>query len=351
MANGPWRDTSTPPQNMPRYATPNDPRIRQVSGQLHTDQTRADAYEQPYPATTQYGQYPPSAMPPIQAPPAQFAPQPVSSNDLESLKRDVANVIAHMKSAWESAPLDTRIQHQLKALLDLERVLNTQTIPPQQLQAIRAQVDSMTPAPAPAPVPAPMPAYAPPVSITPQPYIQTPQHNLAAALPPASTPINLAQLLANVRPAIPQTSTPVNAPLNLADMLRRVSTPQASSTPTPMAPFYPPPQPTVTPTPPAPVPAPTTNLAQLLAQVNRPAAPPAPQPPLLSHLLPQQQGTGPPPVAPEWLLNSLKGLPLLSTGGPLPQSGPAVSTPITRPASGSVSSPDKVELTTASMKQ
>jgi pre-mRNA cleavage complex 2 protein Pcf11 len=26
-----WRDTSTPPQNMPRYAAPNDPRARSVS--------------------------------------------------------------------------------------------------------------------------------------------------------------------------------------------------------------------------------------------------------------------------------------------------------------------------------
>jgi pre-mRNA cleavage complex 2 protein Pcf11 len=26
-----WRDTSTPPQNMPRYAAPNDPRARPVS--------------------------------------------------------------------------------------------------------------------------------------------------------------------------------------------------------------------------------------------------------------------------------------------------------------------------------
>jgi pre-mRNA cleavage complex 2 protein Pcf11 len=26
-----WRDTATPPQNMPRYAAPNDPRVRPVS--------------------------------------------------------------------------------------------------------------------------------------------------------------------------------------------------------------------------------------------------------------------------------------------------------------------------------
>ena len=30
VANMPWRNTPTPPQTVPRYAAPNDPRIRQV---------------------------------------------------------------------------------------------------------------------------------------------------------------------------------------------------------------------------------------------------------------------------------------------------------------------------------
>jgi pre-mRNA cleavage complex 2 protein Pcf11 len=307
----------------------------------------------PFPNTAQYGQLPVSATPPTQVPTPQQFPPPVFSSDLETLKADLAKLIA------STNPSDPVMAPKLKALRDLQTVLNTQTLPPQQLQAVRTQIQALSP-PA-----APGPSFPAAVSVQPQAFVQPPQQAPPPIFPPAGTPLNLAQILANVKPPVPATPTPPNPTQSLADMLRRVTSPmQQSSTPTVAAPFFPPlpfppiPQPTATPTPvpapapaPAPAPTPTNNLAQLLASLNKPAAAPAPQPPVLSQLLPQQPTAAPPSGTPDWLMNALKGLPQLAPGSVPSQPTPAGTTPMGGQVSLPSSGPGTVELTTASMKQ
>lgn len=299
----------------------------------------------------------PSATPPAMPVAVPYHPPskpstPVSSGDLETLKADLERLIAFTNTVLTANPSDSASQIKLKALRDLKHIIDTQTVPPQQLQAIRAQVQALQP-------PAPMPAFPPPApaSVPPQPFALPPQQTGTPTMPP----FNLAQLLANARPPVPptpQSSTPVNPnpTQSLAEMLRRMTTPvQQMPTPTqstqayaPPPAFTPIPQPaTAPPVVPAPVLPPTTNLAQLLAGLGKPPAVTGgtPQPPIVPPFPPPQAGA--PVAAPptDLLANLLKNLPSL----PLPPMPPAATPaqPFTSagPASGTV------ELATAAMKQ
>ncbi|PVH99627.1 hypothetical protein DM02DRAFT_629215 [Periconia macrospinosa] len=365
-----WRNTPTPPQNGARYAAPQDPRARQQ-----------------FPSTAQYGNYQTQVPGQNSHAAPQSSSSPMSSNDLEDLKAEVGKLISNSQQAFAYSPSDTALQTKLNALLQLKKVLDTQTLPPQQLEAVRMQVRNLappsTPVPAPTPNPPSLPNFMPQVPF-PQ-MIQSPlQSANSAFLPPASAPLNLAQLLANARPpTLPVTAASPTPPVpatpagpNLADLLRAVSSPaQSSSTPA-LAPFFPPPFPAPSavstpiqipvisapapapapplPPPPAPAPAPTANLAELLAQFSKPppAHPPAPVVQPAQNALPTFSPQLPPapPVqgSAEWLLNALKGLPLPGTPtGPTP----SVSEPMTRQSSVPTNVLGEIELTTASLKQ
>ncbi|KAK7182979.1 hypothetical protein DPSP01_010296 [Paraphaeosphaeria sporulosa] len=344
-----WRNTPTPPQNGAQFVAPVDPRARQFPGQ-------------------QFGQLPQPT-----PTPDQFS-QPMGSVDLNELKEEVGKLIATTQQAFALNFSDPSLQQKLNALLQLKKMLDTQTLPPQQLEAVRNQIRALAPPPAPTPVQ--MPAFIPP------PIVHTPQQPPTPTFQPPATaaPVNLAQMLANFQspPAVMNPSpAPAPAAPNLADLIARMTTPQ-SSTPNP-APFYPSPFPGPsgsTPVPahpipasaPAPaatpVPAPPTNLAQLLASFNKPsaaaAAAPTPPPfnpalppqiPNLSQLLAQAQPAGaapPPPNNASWLLNALSGLPNAGTPS---NPTPLGSEPMTRQSSAPVNVHNDVELTTASMKQ
>ncbi|KAH7118010.1 hypothetical protein B0J11DRAFT_537280 [Dendryphion nanum] len=229
IPNGAWRNTPTPPQNIPRFTAPNDPRVRQPPFQTFS----------PGP-TPNYGQFPPSI-------------------DLESLKGELATLISATKATFALNPADVAVQTKLKALLDLETVLRTQTLPPQQLETIRNQIHALSPPPP------------PPIPILP-------------TLPPAPTPsfnapVDLAQLLANLSPP-PQLPAPFMAP----PLLPPAPVVHQHAPPLPLTPIPPPIS--------AP-PATNMNLAQLLAQFQHsgltlppvPSSAPLPEPP-----------TGPVPV-------------------------------------------------------
>ncbi|KAL5430549.1 hypothetical protein PMIN07_007842 [Paraphaeosphaeria minitans] len=337
-----WRNTPTPPQNGAQFGVPVDPRARQVPGQ------QFEQYPQPTPTPDQFGQL-------------------MGSVDLNELKEEVGKLIATTQQAFALNYSDPSLQQKLNALLQLKRMLDTQTLPPQQLEAVRNQIRALAPPPAPTPVQ--MPAFVAP------PIVQTPQQppTLTFQPPAAAAPMNLAQMLANFQspPAVTNPSpAPAPAAPNLADLIVRMTTPQ-SSAPNP-APFYPPsfPGPSASTPVPAPAPAatpvvaPPNNLAQLLSSFNKPsAAPPAaptpppfnpalpPHIPNLSQLLAHAQPMGPAPPPPNnasWLLNALSGLPNAGT--------PSIATPIgsesmTRQSSAPVNVQNDVELTTASMKQ
>lgn len=291
----------------------------------------------------------------------------------------MGNLISSTQQAFAHNPADTSLQQKLQALLALKKVLDTQTLPPQQLEAVRNQIKAL--APTPAPMITPMASFIPSVSL-PQ-VMHTPQPPAVPSFAPSTNapPSNLAQLLASVLPQAPIVTNPSPAPAsgpapltqNLADLLRHVSSPAQSSTPA-MAPFYPPPfaAPQVVSTPipapaiPAPAPAPAStptatpaaNLAQLLANLSKPAATPtiSQAPPVQPLPLPQapsqsqapaSTGGGAPSTV-EWLLKALNGMP----GGGTPLSTtPLGSEPMTRQSSGPIGALNDIELTTASMKK
>jgi pre-mRNA cleavage complex 2 protein Pcf11 len=282
----------------------------------------------------------------------------MSSLDLADLKAEISQLVTTTQASFAHNPSDGDVRTKLQALLSLKQILDTQTLPPQQLEAVRKQVRSLAPPPTPVPTfPSATPAY--------------PQHALPPSFPPAgampgSAPPNIAQLLANFHPPAQQTPpsapTPNPAAPSLADLLKRVSSPSQSSTPQP-APFNPPPFSAVPPPMATPIPAPpasappqsatpTANLAALLAQFSKPAAAPSglPPPPIQNGALPQfppPPANAPPALgSAEWLLHALSGGPgaLQPNGVPLPP------LPIVQQASANTHRPGDIELTTASMK-
>ncbi|KAF1938193.1 hypothetical protein EJ02DRAFT_458095 [Clathrospora elynae] len=348
-----WRGNPTPPQNDPHYAAPNDPRTRP-----------------PFPPTPQYG-------PPVHAPtppmpyhqPQQHA-QPMSSVDLADLKTEVTQLISTTQTMFAHNPADVALRTKLSALLSLKQILDTQTLPPQQLEAVRQQVRALAP-------PIPTPAYPPSTpTFPPSTPVYAPQHAMPPSYPPSfppmgapptSAPPNVAQLLASFRPPMHPTPQPAATPnppaLNLADLLKRVSSPaQSHEVPAP-APFQPPfqgfPPHISTPVaalqapPPAQSGTPTANLAAMLAQFSKPGAAPPPMHPtsvqsnLVPQLPPQPAGTAPTLGSAEWLLRALSGVP-----GPTPtNTTPIAPQPMAQQPLASINLMDHIELTTASMKK
>lgn len=361
-----WRDTSTPPQNMPRFAAPNDPRARPS-----------------LPATPQYGPPVPTATPPMHFQPQQPA-SPMSSLDLNDLKTEIAQLISNTQAKFASNYTDVSLRKTLEALLGLKHILDTQTLPPQQLEAVRKQIQALAPPPTPVPsFPPALPAGLSPVTFSqPNPAPGYPPAGLPSlapsfpptGAPPSSAPPNLTQLLASFRPA-QNTPPPVPAPStgtpSLADLLKRVSSPAHSSSVPAPAPFQPPPFPAFPPTvstpvaaqpavAPAPAPSgtPTANLAALLAQFSKPAAAPlasqptpapapAPVPAPAISSFPPQTITGLPALGTaEWLLKALSGT------QPLPTNGASfASQPMARQTSAPTNILEQIELTTSSMKK
>ncbi|KAL1607503.1 mRNA 3' end processing factor [Nothophoma quercina] len=343
-SNVAWRDTSTPPQNLPRYPAPNDP--RRPAG---------------LPPTPQFGAPVPAANSPFSPQQQINSPQPMSSVDLAELKAEVAQLVTTTQTSFAHNPADRDIQTKLQALLSLKQILDTQTLPPQQLEAVRKQVQSLRP------TPTPMPTFAPPTPVQ-----SFPPHGMSPGFPPvgappSSAPPNIAQLLAGFRPPVQSTPQPAPTPqppmLNLADLLKRVSSPaQSSSIPAP-APFQPPPFAGFPPPISTPVPAPaataspaaanpTANLAALLAQFSKPGAVPPPVPmtpvqPVPTPQLPQQPVTGPAPGSAEWLLAALGGV----SGGTPSNGTPLAAQPMARQISAPTNVLNDIELTTASMKK
>jgi pre-mRNA cleavage complex 2 protein Pcf11 len=283
----------------------------------------------------------------------------MSSIDLAGLKAEVTQLISTTQNTFAQNPADAALRTKLSALLSLKQILDTQTLPPQQLEAVRQQIRALAPPPAPAPTFAPSTPVYPQQTMAPSYPTQFP----AVSASPVNVPPNVAQLLAGFRPqSTPQPAPTPNPPaLNLAELLKRVSSPaQSSSVPAP-APFQPPfqgfPPPVSTPVPapqsapPAQSATPTANLAALLAQFSKPnAAPPAQPTPVQSTPLPQLpvQPTAPLPAlgSAEWLLKALSSVSATPVNGI-----PGVSQPATEQAAAPAGLLDQIELTTASMKK
>lgn len=198
--------------------------------------------------------------------------------NLASLHRDVDSLIMSVRLEFTANPLNTAVQQKLKALLDLQNILQQQRLPDAQLKQIRDQVSQLSassakptpPPPAPAALPAhiPNPAVStPPIGTVPA---QAPQPNLQALLNPntlaelikatAQKPTPTQQTQPYTQPAVPPPSlaAAVQPPTSLAEspliasLRARGLLPPATGTPTttpPNLPFIIPGQPAYTPVP------------------------------------------------------------------------------------------------------
>lgn len=173
-----YKNTPTPPQSNGQFQPPPG-QYQYQRQQQHTPQPAH--LQSPFQQTpVQQGAYP-YAQPPQQPPPR---------NDAESIKQDTAGVIAQTQRDFASDPSNPKLQQKLKALFELQQVLNTQQLPPQSLQAVAAQIAQLA-------VPAtPQPSVTPPVVSTPQwqpplPATQAPQFPFQPPAPysqPSSAP-------------------------------------------------------------------------------------------------------------------------------------------------------------------
>jgi pre-mRNA cleavage complex 2 protein Pcf11 len=150
-------------------------------------------------------QYPPqnaSASSWQQPPPQQAYSTP--ENSIDVLNSDIANLITVSKADFAQNPWDGSIQTRLKALLDLQTILQSQKLPPDQIALIKTQVAQLSEASKASKAP---PKPATPVAAAPT---QPPQQNsLSSILGPSALAALLARQSATPQPTPPaQTRSP-----------------------------------------------------------------------------------------------------------------------------------------------
>lgn len=126
-------------------------------------------------------------------------------NSLAALNSDIENLINETKAEWSRNPHEVNFQPKIKALLDLQTVLRSQTLPPDQIALIQNQVDQLKQAPQSAPIMHTAPAPLPPTPVV-APPAPVQQPTLSSLLGPGA----LAALLAR-QSATPQPSSAVPA--------------------------------------------------------------------------------------------------------------------------------------------
>ncbi|OHW92060.1 mRNA cleavage factor complex component pcf11 [Colletotrichum incanum] len=300
----PYRDTPTPPGMRPGSNQPapygQPPPMPQPNG--HRPPSA------PLPHHPQMAPYAPSAAPGPYQPPPQMpyavglsGPPHAAGISKDSLGQDIQKLIDASKLEFAQNPHDHSIQQRLKALLDVQSLLQHQNLPQDQLVLIKNQVadlavkvrpfsaQSSTPAATPVPSHPPPPPAAPVVTSGP------PQQQGAVTLDALLGQGALAALLSR-QSATPQAATPPPPPATMAirspppQKVEPYRQPSAAPSADPMAllaglrqaGLLPGPAPSATPTPappPGPVPPPgmpmlppgllPPNLASLLASVRR----------------------------------------------------------------------------------
>lgn len=255
---------------------------------------------------------------------AYAAPNTGPMIDVESIKRNVATLVTQRQAQFGANPFDQGVQTQLKNLLALQHIVNTQTLSVASLQEIRNQVSGLA---AQAPTPQQPPRWQPPPSSHPQPphivqtqvpFSQPPpfQQQPPAPLIAPGALNSLQQILSSgQKPGTPQMRAAVPALQNASHtQLSNVQNQAAAAT--------------------------TMNGADLISSLRSNG--------LLPHMPPQQPPpptvlppiTAPPPQSTAALLQSLKGfLP------PPPHSG----TPVLPPAHLASNKP-RIPMTAASLK-
>lgn len=79
--------------------------------------------------------------------PAGYQNPPFQEVDVGALHRDIEGLISAARSEFVTNPLDSSIQQRLRALLDLQGILQRQELTQDQLKLVRNQVSALAPAP------------------------------------------------------------------------------------------------------------------------------------------------------------------------------------------------------------
>ncbi|PYH92019.1 hypothetical protein BO71DRAFT_330870 [Aspergillus ellipticus CBS 707.79] len=169
--------------------------------------------------------YPPPGEPyPARATPTPQAQQR-SAVDLSALNRDIEALIATARSDFANNPLDPSVQQRLKALLDLQGILQRQELTQEQLKLVRDQVSALAPKSA-ISVPVPQ-AVAPNLPVVSTPPLATPPtQTLSQPLQQLLNPGTLAGLIKAT--AAHQQPTP---PPQVSNFLPQMSTSNSTSQP------------------------------------------------------------------------------------------------------------------------
>ncbi|KAF2836922.1 hypothetical protein M501DRAFT_208487 [Patellaria atrata CBS 101060] len=307
-----WRDTPTPPNsNVVRYAPPATPPVVNPQFGAYNASSDPRLRHQPTPqqVVTQY----PSNGTPVQTQNQHIHGYPSNSgslSELDKLNDDIEKLIAAAKAEWVTRLHDQDVQKRLKALLDLQTILKTQQLPPEQLKLVQLQVAQLRP-----------PANPTPLASS------TPVQNNVFGLPP--------------KPPTPQTFQPAPVPVPTPPVQRYQSPQPPVTTPQLPFPFLSTPHP-----PPAPGPPPLLNLAQILslAHANQQATPvPIPSLPVWPPLVTNTQVTPIPPPSVTPIVGENPLLAQLRAAGLLP------ATPTPPPTNNWSKVENDVEMTTASI--
>ncbi|KAH8422974.1 putative mRNA cleavage factor complex component Pcf11 [Aspergillus melleus] len=203
-----WTNSPTPSQNMARYpssanSTPPMPYQRNGTGHGHQP---ADPRSTPTPQSQQH-----------------------QTVDLSALNQDIETLITAARSDFANNPLETSVQQRLKALLDLQGILQRQELTQDQLRLVRHQVSTLAPKPAiptPQNLPPSIPAVSTPTMATP------PTQTLSQPLQQLLNPGTLAELIKSTAARQQPTPPPAAASI-LSQMPQNSSTPQPAVTSAP----------------------------------------------------------------------------------------------------------------------
>lgn len=168
--------------------------------------------------------------------PVRLTPTPQRQEvDLAGLNQDIEALITAARGDFANNPLDPSVQQRLKALLDLQGILQRQQLTQEQLKLVRDQVSALAPKPPPIlATPQVVPPTIPAVSA---PSINTPQTQpISQPLQQLLNPGTLADLIKAT--AARQQSTPPPQAAKIMPQLPIInSTPQPAVTPTPENPL------------------------------------------------------------------------------------------------------------------
>lgn len=157
--------------------------------------------------------------------------------DLDALNRDLGALVSSARIEFANNPFNAASQQRLKALLDLQSILQRQQLTQDQLKLVRDQVSALaasspaSTAPNPTPnAPAPAPATAP-LAVPPVPVSTPPTQSVSQPLQQLLNPGTLAELI-KATAGRQQPTPPPQIPSALPSIPQ---TPQTSNTPQPAA--------------------------------------------------------------------------------------------------------------------